>query len=146
MSPLEQLTLEGGVAVVVGIRGRIGQRVALSLAAMGMVVVGTSASVTQECELELGAGGASSARAVARVYPANMLHELLGRARAVVVAAPGTEGNRHLIGPAEIEAIMRGGSGGGGAGDGEEGRCVLVNIGRGPCVDGDAVFDALDVR
>ena len=53
-----------------------------------------------------------------------------------------------MIGPAEVEAMTRGGNSGAGgrAGDGEEGRCVLVNIGRGPCVDGDAVFDALEVR
>jgi lactate dehydrogenase-like 2-hydroxyacid dehydrogenase len=123
--PLEQITLEGGTALVLGIRGRIGMRVALGCAALGMKVIGTSSASAAPDTVNLTPG----AEFRATVYPAALLHTLLPQARAVIVCVPSTPATRSIIGRPEIDLMPR--------------NCLLVNVGRGVCVDGTAVYEAL---
>jgi phosphoglycerate dehydrogenase-like enzyme len=61
--------------------------------------------------------------------PADRMHEALPDAHHVVIAAPATEGTRHLIGAAELEAMRE--------------DAWLVNVARGALVDTGALVDAL---
>ena len=94
--PCQSLTLQGKRAVILGLRGSIGKRVAKVCAALEMEVVGTSASIKPSAKkkwqpMELGNGdGTFSARA--KVFPASEpLVDLLRGAAAVIVACPLTE-------------------------------------------------------
>ena len=69
------------------------------------------------------------------LYPATRTIDALRGADVVVVAVPDTPETRGIIGEEEIQA-MHGGS--------ETKQCVLVNVGRGVCCDGDAVHRALE--
>ena len=57
------------------------------------------------------------------------LHELLAASDYIVLAAPSTASTRHLIGPAEFDAMRR--------------EAVLINIARGNLIDEDALIHAL---
>ena len=65
----------------------------------------------------------------ARTLPADRMHEALARARHVVIAAPATDGTRHLIGAPELAAMRE--------------DAWLVNVARGSLVDTDALVEAL---
>ena len=65
----------------------------------------------------------------ARTLPADRLPEIWGEARHVVVAAPATDGTRHLVGARELAAMRE--------------DAWLVNVARGSLVDTDALVEAL---
>ena len=65
----------------------------------------------------------------ARTLPADRLPEVWGEARHVVVAAPATDGTRHLVGARELAAMRE--------------DAWLVNVARGSLVDTDALVEAL---
>jgi phosphoglycerate dehydrogenase-like enzyme len=69
---------------------------------------------------------------VEQFFPPARRHELLARSDYVLVATPLTEDTRGLIGPAEIAALQR--------------HAVVINIGRGPCVDEAALIQALEAH
>jgi phosphoglycerate dehydrogenase-like enzyme len=64
-----------------------------------------------------------------RTLPADRVGEVWGAARHVVIAAPATDGTRHLVGAAELAAMRE--------------DAWLVNVARGSLVDMDALVDAL---
>jgi glyoxylate reductase len=109
------IEISGSVVGVVGI-GRIGQRYARLVHALGAEVVYAGPSPKPEAESELGARRLE-------------LGELLDAADVVSLHAPATPETRGLIGAREVELI------------GPDG--VLVNTSRGPLVDSDAVAAAL---
>jgi phosphoglycerate dehydrogenase-like enzyme len=131
LETLHSLTLEGGLAVILGIRGNIGSRVALGLAALGMEIVGTSSSLQQGSDPFVCDVPSSSASIKARVtvYPSSHLLDLLPRARCVVVCMPLTMETRGIIGKDAVDAMGP--------------HCILVNVGRGGVCDGAAVHEAL---
>jgi D-3-phosphoglycerate dehydrogenase len=63
-------------------------------------------------------------------YRLEALSAALDGAHALVLAAPGTAQNRHLIGRAELDLMSKG--------------ALLVNVGRGTLLDHDALLAALD--
>jgi D-3-phosphoglycerate dehydrogenase len=65
----------------------------------------------------------------ARTLPADRLGEVWGEARHVVIAAPATDGTRHLVGAAELAAMRE--------------DAWMVNVARGSLVDTDALVEAL---
>jgi phosphoglycerate dehydrogenase-like enzyme len=65
----------------------------------------------------------------ARTLPADRVGEVWGAARHVVIAAPATDGTRHLVGPDELRAMRE--------------DAWLVNVARGSLVDTDALVEAL---
>ena len=107
--------LRGQTLLVVGV-GEIGQEVARLGAAFGMRVIGVRRS-------------AQPAPHVDEMYPPERLDELAARADAIVVTLPLTEETAGLVSRRTIEAL------------GPE--TVLVNVGRGPVVDEEALIEAL---
>jgi len=65
----------------------------------------------------------------ARTLPADRVAEVWGEARHVVIAAPATDGTRHLVGAPELAAMRE--------------DAWLINIARGSLVDTDALVAAL---
>jgi len=65
----------------------------------------------------------------ARTLPADRVAEVWGEARHVVIAAPATDGTRHLVGAPELAAMRE--------------DAWLINIARGSLVDSDALVEAL---
>jgi phosphoglycerate dehydrogenase-like enzyme len=110
--------LEGRTAVIVGL-GAIGTAVALRLRAFGVRLIGVRRSWTP---------GAVASEVDELVGP-GQLHEVLGRAHVVVVAAPGTAANENLFDASAFGAMRR--------------NSVFVNVARGSLVDEEALVAAL---
>jgi phosphoglycerate dehydrogenase-like enzyme len=108
----------GSTLGVIGLGG-IGRQVARRGRGFGMNVVASRRTATPE----------STDPDVDTLFPADQLHELLGRCDAVVSAVPEQTGTVGLFGAAEF-AAMRPGS-------------IFVNVGRGSAVDEEALVDAL---
>ncbi len=106
--------LQGRTLGLVGF-GRIGRRVAEKAAAFGLEVLAWSPTLAAPAPLG--------------VEVAASLDELLGRADAVSLHAPLTEGTRHLIGPRQF-SLMRPGA-------------FLINTARGQLIDQGALLEAL---
>lgn len=115
--PNRVVMLTGKTALVLGY-GHIGQRVAALCRGLGMQVVATRRSATDETD-----------DGTAVVYPAAALTTLLPRADAVLVCLPHTEESDGLLGTDELALLPRG--------------AILVNIGRGAVADEAALFAAL---
>ncbi len=108
--------IDGARALVVG-AGSIGEEVARLLSAAGMRVCGTARSAREQPPFEA-------------VYPNDALLELLPEQDYVVITAPLTDTTRGLF-DRRAFAAMR------------EGAC-LINVGRGPIVQTDALVEALE--
>jgi len=106
--------LEGKTALILGY-GAIGRRVARACRGLGMDVVATRRTVSQDHDEE--------------VYPPEALHSLLPRADVVIVALPLTAETEGLIRERELALLPP--------------KAVLVNVGRGPIVDEEALYGAL---
>ena len=116
--PFEPQALAGRTLGIVGY-GDIGRAVAAPARALGMKVVAlrrrTRAEPDGLADEVLGPGA---------------LHELMARSDYVVVATPLTPETRGLLGRAALASMKREG--------------VLINVGRGPVVDEEALVDALE--
>lgn len=113
--PLFIETLAGTRAVIVG-TGEIGSEIARRFRAMGCHVEGVSRS-----------GNANGAfDATHRIAD---LASVAPRAKWLICALPLTEDTFHLVGSAALNACRE---------------AVLINVGRGPVVDEDALVEALD--
>ena len=108
--------IEGRTAVVVGL-GAIGTAVATRLRAFGVRVIGVRRTP------------GAIPTAVDELVGPDQLHEVLGRAHIVVVAAPGTAANESMFDAAVFAAMRRG--------------ALFVNVARGSLVDEDALVAAL---
>jgi phosphoglycerate dehydrogenase-like enzyme len=116
--PNPSLLLQGKTALILGY-GAIGRHVGRVCRALGMNVLATRRSVA----------GASVDDAGVVVYPADRLDELLPRAHVLIVTLPLTEATDGLLDAAALARLPAG--------------AVLVNVGRGPIVDQQALFEAL---
>jgi phosphoglycerate dehydrogenase-like enzyme len=110
--------LEGRALAVVGF-GNIGRQVARRARAFDMTVLGVTRS------------GRADALAD-EMHPVSSLQEVLGRADAIVIAAPETPQTHHMIGAGELAACRR--------------EAILVNVSRGGLVDPHALLAALQNR
>lgn len=109
-----------GQTVVIFGHGSIGTEVARLARAFGMKTVGLRLSR---------AGEDPAAHQVDELLPPSALHEVLPRARFLVLAAPHTAETEGAIGRKELALLPKG--------------AVLVNVSRGALVDEDALVDAL---
>lgn len=116
-APFEMERIEGRTVGIVGY-GDIGRAVATRARAMGMRIFATKRHVP-----------AGADAVVERYFSPGGLHAMLAECDYVVVAAPLTAETRHLMGDAEFAAMKP--------------SAVLVNVGRGPVVDTDALVRAL---
>jgi phosphoglycerate dehydrogenase-like enzyme len=117
--PNPSLLLHGKTALILGY-GAIGRRVARVCSALGMEGLATRRSVDG---IEEGKDGVA-------VYPSNRLDELLARTHALIITLPLTGETEGLI-DAEALSLLPAGA-------------ILVNVGRGPIVDQEALYAALD--
>ncbi len=119
--PFDVTEVRGQTLGLVGY-GDIGRAVAVRAQAFGMKVVG----LRRRPELS------RDDSYVARMFPPEGKHEMLGISDYVVVVAPLTPESRGMIGHAEFEAMKP--------------AAVLINIGRGPVVNEAALVRALSER
>jgi phosphoglycerate dehydrogenase-like enzyme len=124
-------TLPGKTAVILGY-GAIGRRLAPLLRALGMAVIGVRRHRPAEGqEGEARVHGAET-RDEVRVYAVTDLPELLPRADVLICLLPHTPETEGLLGAAELGLLPA--------------HCVLVNVGRGPVIDEEALYAALAGR
>jgi phosphoglycerate dehydrogenase-like enzyme len=117
--PSPAMLLEGKTALILGY-GAIGQRVARACRGFGMEVLATRRHVRGTEE-----EGVS-------IYPSGALHDLLPRADALLVTLPLTPATEGMIGARELALLPPG--------------AVLVNVGRGPIVAEQTLYEALRAR
>lgn len=110
-------TLAGKTALILGY-GAVGQRTARMCQGLGMRVVATRRSATTQSE-----------DGVAEVHPAADLVGLLPQADALMICLPHTEETEGLMGSRELAVLPPG--------------AVVVNVGRGPIVSEQALYEAL---
>lgn len=116
--PVDPLRVCGATLSVVGL-GDIGRTIARSARALGMRVSGVSRSGKKVPEVE-------------KVYRARDIRHALPLADFVVLTVPLTPTTRHMIGAPELAAMKP--------------SAWLINIARGPVVDGAALLDALAAK
>lgn len=112
--------LYGQTALVMGY-GNIGKHIAKCLKGIGMNVWATRRSADEIYQDE-----------IAKIHPSHMLHELLPKADAVLLAMPLTEDTRGIIGKSELD-LMRD-------------TATLVNVSRGVMIDQEALYNGLKER
>ncbi|MCB2209977.1 hydroxyacid dehydrogenase [bacterium] len=109
--------LRGQTALILGF-GEIGQALADYCLGLGMKVIATKRHLD-----------GFTPPANVKVHPADQLHDLLPSADVLLIALPHTDETDGLIGEAELDLMPAGG--------------ILVNIGRGPVVQQEALYNAL---
>jgi phosphoglycerate dehydrogenase-like enzyme len=113
--PNPTVVLGGRTALILGY-GAIGQRVAQACEGLGMTVRATRRTVRDEM-------------VDVDIYPPEALHSLLPGANVLIVALPLTAETDGLIGAKELALLPP--------------EAVLVNVGRGPIVEEEALYHAL---
>jgi len=108
------ISLEGKTALILGY-GSIGQHIGRVLKAMGLRIIGIRRSPKPD--------------EVAEVYGLDDLQRLLPETNILMVTAPGTPDTKGLVGTGELTLMPKGG--------------ILINVGRGPIVDQEALYQAL---
>ncbi len=117
-APFDVEMIAGKVLGIVGY-GDIGRAVAIRAHAMGMVILATRKHFTGKTD-----------PLVERYYPITELPRMLALCDYIVVAAPLTDETWHMISDAEIAQMKE--------------TAVVINVGRGPVVDEEAVVRALE--
>jgi len=107
--------IEGKTVVIVG-AGALGTAAAAHAKRFGMRVLGVSRSGKKNPKFE-------------RMYAQKDLHKVLPKADFVIVTTPLTAETRGMLGRAELDLLPR--------------HAGLVNLGRGPVIDNDALADKL---
>lgn len=110
--------LTGSTAVVVGF-GDIGRETGRRLKALGVRVIGVRRRVDGPCPDEAD-----------EMLPIERLDGVLGVADILILALPGTSETAGILGADRFARCKRG--------------ALLINLGRGACVDQDALLEALD--
>ena len=116
--PSQALCMEEKTALILGF-GQVGQRIGRACHALGMTVLAQRRQPEQPLTVEY----------PVEVHGPTMLHQLLPRAHALIIALPATPATEGLLGEPELELLPPG--------------AVLVNVGRGAIVDQAALYTAL---
>lgn len=109
--------LDGKTALILGY-GMIGKRIAMGCHGLGMKCIGVRRSINA-VRMENGVP----------VYPVTALRTLLPRADALMMALPGTPHTDKMIGAEELALLPA--------------NSIVVNVGRGPTIDEEALYNAL---
>lgn len=109
--------LDGKNAVILGY-GQIGKRIARGCHGLGMKTIGVRRSVAH-VQMEEGVP----------VYPVTALDSLLPKADALILVLPGTPETEGMIGASQIALLPT--------------DAIIVNVGRGPTIDEEALYNAL---
>lgn len=114
--PFDVTMIEGKTLGIVGY-GSIGREVAVRARALGMNVISVRRRASQKSD------------PLVRMYGADQLREMLSESDYIVVTLPLTEETRGKIGEAEFAVMKKG--------------AVVINLGRGPTIDEQALIRAL---
>ncbi len=114
-------TLRGKTVGIIGL-GHIGAEVARLSKAFGMKVIATQRSTK----------AGDKAKNVDLVLPAGQMKELLAQSDYVVLTLPLTPETTHIVGEAELKAMKP--------------TAYIMNIGRGPIIDQEALIRALEEK
>jgi phosphoglycerate dehydrogenase-like enzyme len=117
--PFDVLRLAGQTVGIVGY-GDIGREVGWRAHAMGMRVLALKRHLPPP---------GSDLGPIERMYATSELHEMIAACDYIVVAAPLTVETHHMIGEAEFAAMQP--------------HAVIINVGRGPVIDEEAMIKAL---
>lgn len=117
-APFEVTSISGQTVGIVGY-GDIGRAIARKVGQMGMKVVALKRNVSLPNSDDL----------VNQLYGPGQLIEMISQCDYVVVSTPLTVETRNLIGTPEIVAMRK--------------TAVIINIGRGPVINEDALIEAL---
>jgi phosphoglycerate dehydrogenase-like enzyme len=133
--PNPSLLLEGRTALILGY-GAIGRKLAALCRGVGMDVIAVRRQEGAGGGRQEGTGGGrqkgtggGQEEPGLRLAPVTELHDLLPRADAVLICLPHTPETTGLIGARELALLPP--------------QAVLVNVGRGPIVDEQALYQAL---
>jgi phosphoglycerate dehydrogenase-like enzyme len=118
-SPFEVISISGQTAGIIGY-GDIGRAIARKVRQMDMKVVGLKRNVSL---------ANNSDGLVDQIYGPGQLTEMISRCDYVVASTPLTAETRNLIGAPEISAMKK--------------TAVIINVGRGPVINEDALIEAL---
>ena len=118
-APFDVIPISGQTVGIIGY-GDIGRAIAQRVRYMGMKVVALKRNVSSTCK---------SDPAADEIYGRDRLIEMLSCCDYVVVATPLTIETRNLIGKPEISAMKR--------------TATIINVGRGPVINEDAMIEAL---
>ena len=110
--------LYGRTALILGF-GAIGQHIGLTCQALGMEVLGIRRNPAKPITAGLNAS----------VYPPTALHDLLPKTEVLIITLPLTPESKGMIGKQEF-ALMPDDS-------------LIINVGRGPVIDQEALYEAL---
>lgn len=113
-----QILLHGKTVMILGY-GRSGRHLAPIFHAMGMNVLGVRARVQPEDQDD----------PYATVYSTDDLHDLLPQVNVVVTTLPDTSETRGILGQREFDLLPD--------------DAIVVNVGRGPVLDEEALYNAL---
>lgn len=111
--------LAGRTVVIVGL-GAIGKEIARAARAFGMHVIGVKRRVTPTL---------AEAMPVDELYPPAALNDALHRAEFLILVAPHTAETKGMIGRDQLHLMPVG--------------SVIINVGRGPLIDEQALIEAL---
>jgi phosphoglycerate dehydrogenase-like enzyme len=118
-SPFEVISISGQTAGIIGY-GDIGRAIARKVRQMDMKVIGLKRNVSLPN---------NSDGLVDQIYGPGQLTEMISRCDYVVASTPLTAETRNLIGAPEISAMKK--------------TAVIINVGRGPVINEDALIEAL---
>lgn len=113
------ILLEGKSALIVGY-GEIGARIGRICVAMGMEVTGIRRSVSKGTEIGV------------RMATLSELKDILPQTNVLIICCPETEETVGMISREELKALKR--------------PSIVINVGRGPIIDEEALFNALKDR
>lgn len=116
------IILDGKTVTILGY-GRIGQRIGAACQAMGMKVVGVRRHVGREAD------PGEQSHVSAPVFPPSALPALLPHSQILICALPLTAETEGMIGKKELAMLPK--------------DAIVVNVGRGPVFDEEALFEAL---
>ena len=118
--PPPAVSLDGKTALILGF-GQVGQRIGRACHALGMYVL----ALRRQPENTI-----PPVEYPVEIFGPDMLHQLLPRAHALIIALPATAATEALIGERELALLPAAAA-------------VLVNVGRGAIVDQGALYAAL---
>ncbi len=121
------IILEGRTVTILGY-GRIGQRIGAACQAMGMKVVGVRRHVGEGHS----DGHGIRESGTAPVFPPSAIPDLLPHSNVLIVALPLTSETEGLIGAQELALLPN--------------EAIIVNVGRGPIIDEEALYEALQSK
>lgn len=116
-APSRAFSFRNKTALILGY-GAIGRKIAQLLQPLGFSILATRNSLAEKVTED-----------GVEIYPSDKLHDLLPDMDVLIVALPLTDETKGMVGSAEIAALPK--------------RAIVVNIGRGPIIDEEALFTAL---